>query len=101
MATLRLLVLVLALLVPAVSTALADIDPPDPTWAGGYWDDDDFDFAVDAVFNFVAVVPASPTAAAGPCWVAVGRVDVLEVDGGPLRALTADAPRAPPAAPLA
>jgi hypothetical protein len=94
---LRLLVLVLALLVPPVSLAMANIDPPDPTWAGGYWDDDDFDFAVDAVFNFVAVVPPSPAAAAGPCWIAIGRVDALEVDGGPLHVLSADAPRGPPA----
>ena len=98
---LRLLVLVVALLVPPVSMALADIDPPDPTWAGGYWDDDDFDFAVDAVFNFVAVVPASTIAAEGPCWIAVGRVEGLEVDGGRPHVLSADAPRAPPARPLA
>jgi hypothetical protein len=97
---LRLLIVLLALLMPPVSMALADIDPPDPTWGGGYWDDDDFDFAVDAVFNFVAVVPASPATAAAPCWIAVGHVDALEVDGGPPHVLTADAPRAPPAGPL-
>jgi hypothetical protein len=100
---LRLLVLLTALLVPPVSTTLAHIDPPDPTWASGYWDDDDFDYAVDAVLNFVAVKPDSPTAIDGPGWIAVGRIDALERNKVAPPVLTSDAPRAPPlrALPLA
>jgi hypothetical protein len=93
---LRSLLLVLALLVPPMSTTLAHMDPPDPTWASGYWDDDDFDYAVDAVLSVVAVMTESPTELDGPRLVAVGRVDALDVDASAAPVLTTDDPRAPP-----
>ena len=49
----RILVLsIVALLVGLPPTAFAD--PPDPTWIGGYWDDDDFDNVVNALTSAVA-----------------------------------------------
>ena len=32
-------------------TPAAYADLPDPTWFGGYWDDSDFDTAVDVLTN--------------------------------------------------
>ena len=101
MSSLRLLVILVALLVPATSTTLAHIDPPDPTWAGGYWDDDDFDYAVDAILHYAAVPPASPPTADGLCWIIIARIDVLEVNGVAPPVSTTDSPRGPPARSLA
>jgi hypothetical protein len=92
----RLLVILMTLLVPTVSTTLAHIDPPDPTWAGGYWDDDDFDYAVDAILHHAAVPPTSPTAA-DPSWITVARLEILEVNGVAPPVPSIDSPRGPPA----
>jgi hypothetical protein len=97
---LRRLVILVALLVPAVST-LAHIDPPDPTWVGGYWNDDDFDDAVDATLHHAAVPPASAPAVDGLCWITVARVEVLDVNGVAPSVATTDSPRGPPARHLA
>ncbi len=37
-------------------TPAAYADPPDPTWLGGYWDDDDFDTPVDFISSAAAVL---------------------------------------------
>lgn len=101
MSILRLLAILIALVVPVVSTTLAHIDPPDPTWASGYWDDDDFDYAVDAILHHAAVPPASPAAVDGPCWIIIARIEVLEVNGVAPPVPTTDSPRGPPARSLA
>jgi hypothetical protein len=58
----RVLALLLACLVAGLVVA-AYADPPDPTWIGGYWDDDDFDDAVIFLLGTYAVVepPLSST----------------------------------------
>ncbi len=93
----RILVVLVALLLPAASTTLAYVDPPDPTWLGGYWDDDDFDSAVDAILHSCAVPPASPVGAGAPCWIVVARIARLDVNAAPPPVPTTDAPRGPPA----
>jgi hypothetical protein len=55
---------VLAALI-ALLAPLAFADPPDPTWIGGYWDDDDFDNVVDFIGRADVVVELPPLAA-GP-----------------------------------
>jgi hypothetical protein len=40
-------------------TPIAYADPPDPSWLGGYWDDDDFDNVVAFIASAAAIV-ASP-----------------------------------------
>jgi|SRR5262245_11516101 len=40
-------------------TPLAYADPPDPSWLGGYWDNDDFDNVVAFLASATAIV-ASP-----------------------------------------
>ena len=37
-------------------TPAAYADPPDPTWLGGYWDDDDFDTVVAFIASTFAVI---------------------------------------------
>lgn len=92
----RVLVILVAVVVPAVSTTLAHIDPPDPTWAGGYWDDDDFDYAVDAILHHAAVPPASAPTVDGPYWITIARIEMLEVNGVAPPVPTTDSPRGPP-----
>lgn len=52
----RLLVLALLAIVVVLPFA-AYADPLDPTWAGGYWDDDDFDYVILLVTNLEASLP--------------------------------------------
>ena len=58
-------VLLIVALVGLVPTAY--MDPPDPTWLGGYWDDDDFDDAVTFIVGASAVAVPSLTEF-GPLW---------------------------------
>ena len=88
--------IVLAILLAGL-TPIAYADPPDPTWIGGYWDDDDFDAAVDSILHTCAVEPGSP-ADVGPPRALVARLGTLEVNAIPPPVATTDAPRAPPAA---
>ena len=88
--------LLVALLTPALAT-LAYADPPDPSWISGFWDDDDFDSAVEVVLQSCAVQPESPSGA-DVGWTLVARVVPLPVDAcAPLLA-TPTAPRGPPPA---
>jgi len=89
---------VLALVVVTLLIGLAPLaygDPPDPTWLGGYWDDDDFDNAVVFICGICAIAAAF-SADAGPVWVPAVRVEptdptVRSVLLGPLAG-----PRSPP-----
>jgi len=93
---LRIILVVVALVSPALTT-LAHIDPPDPTWIGGYWDDDDFDSVVDSILEACALEPGAP-ADVGPPRALAARLGTLEVNTIPPPVATTDAPRAPPAA---
>jgi hypothetical protein len=88
--------LALALLCPALTT-LAYIDPPDPPWISGFWDDDDFDSAVDAVLQSCAVEPESPDAA-DVRWTVIARVAPSPLDVTATPRATATSPRGPPLA---
>ena len=91
----RALLLLLAIVSPVLTT-LAYFDPPDPPWIAGFWDDDDFDSAVDAILATCAVEPESSDTIGVPC-TAVARVIPHDVDARPPAVDTADAPRGPPA----
>jgi len=93
---LRIILVVVALVSPALTT-LAHIDPPDPTWIGGYWDDDDFDSVVDSILEACAIEPGAP-ADVGPPRALAARLGTLEVNTIPPPVATTDVPRAPPAA---
>src|SRR5437867_4027736 len=69
--------------------------PPDPTWLGGYWDDDDFDNVVAFIASALAIV-APPIIDGGPLSVSAARVEPAQAvaSSGSLQALAC--PRAPP-----
>lgn len=84
-----------ALLVGLVPAAYAD--PPDPSWIGGFWDDDDFDTVVAFIASTFATVSPS-VLDTEPCLVWIDSADPasLVFTGAPLR--SAARPRAPPIA---
>jgi len=84
------LVALLAGLVPA-----AYADPPDPSWLGGLWDDDDFDTVVAFIASTFATV-SQPAPGTEPClvWIDSAEPASLVIVGTPFR--SAARPRAPP-----
>ena len=85
-----LLVGVIAILAPATYA-----DPPDPTWVGGFWDDDDFDDVVILLEGAAALVQAFAVDTAPP----IGVVDVVECPEPLVIGTAVDeiaSPRAPP-----
>jgi len=84
---------VIALLVGLVPTAYAD--PPDPTWFGGYWDDDDFDNTVVFITSALAVV-VTASAHARPLSVAAADVESPEPIVRRMLLSPATGPRSPP-----
>jgi hypothetical protein len=75
---------------------LAFADPPDPTWIGGYWDDDDFDDAVIAITAASAVEAPPPVDIEFPLWVPIARVEMPREDAYRTPHRPAASPRAPP-----
>jgi hypothetical protein len=90
----RILALLLVLIIAAVAPA-AYADPPDPSWIGGYWDDDDFDNVVVFLLSTYAVVAAAQLheVAAGST-VAILQCPEPQVVTAPVADSTS--PRAPP-----
>jgi hypothetical protein len=88
-------ILLIAVLLGLVPAAYAD--PPDPTWIGGYWDDDDFDDAVILIVSACAV-QAPSLIDCGPLWAIL--VDHVPSPPRFVQTSSRDAPspRAPPAA---
>ena len=86
--------LVLAGLI-ALLAPLAFADPPDPTWIGGYWDDDDFDNVVDFIGRADVVVELPPLAA-GPLPETVIILESPEPRTPPAPVHATASPRAPP-----
>ncbi len=90
-------VFLVALLVGLVPAAYAD--PPDPTWIGGFWDDDDFDTVVAFIASTFATL-TQPQVDAEPCLVWIDSADPANplVVRPPLP--SPSRPRAPPVASL-
>ena len=94
----RALVLLVVVIISFGLVVVASADPPDPTWIGGVWDDDDQDNAVIAILSI-------------PGWVAsadLDRVTLLAVAplvvipvwlGFSTSVVTPVGPRAPPLLP--
>ena len=90
-----LIVILSALLLGLVAAAYAS--PPDETWIGGYWDDDDFDNAVISIVSVCAVeIPPVPDAA--PQWARLASIEFAEPAFIPTSPRPAASPRAPPIA---
>ena len=88
----------LALLLILVTAGLAPAtyaDPPDPSWLGGYWDDDDFDDVVILLNGTVAIAEALTIDAAPPRDI-VALVECADVMTFPTAVDATASPRAPP-----
>jgi hypothetical protein len=89
---------VLVLVVVTLLIGLAPVaygDPPDPTWIGGYWDDDDFDNVVVFISGICAIAVAS-SADAGPVWVPAVRAEPAEPTVRSVLLGALAGPRSPP-----
>jgi hypothetical protein len=90
--------IVLAVVVAALFAAVipaAYTEPPDPTWLAGYWDDDDLDDLVVLVTATPAIDARCPVRAE-PIWMAIERVQPLDMVEHPAPCPAADFARAPP-----
>ena len=86
--------LIVGLLVGLPAVAFAD--PPDPTWMGGYWDDDDFDNVVNALATSFALKAPGRGAVELPTLVYVAQATTSYERGWRAPHLAAASPRAPP-----
>jgi hypothetical protein len=76
-------------------TPAAYADPPDPTWLGGYWDDDDFDTVVVFLASAFAIyVPIGVNAE--PLWIPIDRLEPASATSAPSLLHRTSCPRAPP-----
>ena len=91
----RLLLLLLACLILGL-TPLAFAEPLDPTWVGGYWDDDDFDNVVLFLLSTYAVIALAGWS--GPWWTCAALVEHPHLRPVPSQVVGGTAPRAPPLA---
>jgi hypothetical protein len=76
-------------------TPLAYASPPDPSWIGGVYDDDDFDDAVIFVTSAVSAVESWSPLDVSPSWFYVPRV-IVEPQAPPVPAVSSSTTRAPP-----
>jgi hypothetical protein len=90
----RSIALVLAALLFGLTPA-AYADPPDPSWIGGYWDDDDFDDVVVFISSASAIV-AHVSFDAGPMLLAGERLAPARQSGEPTLVRSSVCSRGPP-----
>jgi len=90
----RILAALLVVLVTALAPATYAM-PTDPTWLGGYWDNDDFDDVVLLLEGAVAVVVAFTVNATPPRDV-VASVDLIDRCEIPVAIDDTATPRTPP-----
>jgi len=90
----RLLMFALAGMLVCVRT-LAYASPPDPSWIGGFWDDDDYDDVVFHITSFSADETA-PARALRPHWTPVWIVPPDDEQLAPSPAISPQHPRGPP-----
>lgn len=86
-------VLLVALVLGLTPAAYAD--PDDPTWIGGYWDDDDFDTVVVFLASTFAI-HVSIEVTAEPLWAPVARLEPAQANLAPALVRRTNCPRAPP-----
>ena len=76
-------------------TPAAYADPPDPTWLGGYWDDDDFDTVVVFLASAFAIhVPIGVNTE--PLWIPIDRLEPASATFASCLLHRTSCPRAPP-----
>ena len=87
------LVVVLLLLTP-----IAHACPTDPTWIGGFYDDNDYDDVVLFITGGLTAVSTAIVDPIGPIAVSLGQVDPGRPHTVPVRPLESLSTRAPPPA---
>ena len=90
-ATVVVLVALMLLLTP-----IAHACPTDPTWIGGFYDDNDYDDVVLFITGGLTAVDARVVDPIGPVTVSLGPVDPGRPHTVPLRPLESVSTRAPP-----
>ena len=75
-------------------TPLAFADPPDQTWLGGYWDNDDFDDVVSLITHTFGLVDVSVPYL--PRCEGVARLELPSLTVTPTADVGVFSPRAPP-----
>jgi hypothetical protein len=88
-------VLVLAVVVFAL-TPLAHACPTDPTWIGGFYDDNDYDDVVLFITGSLTAVTTDVVDPIGPAAISLGQVDPGRPHTVPVRPLASLSTRAPP-----
>ena len=72
--------LIAFLFLPALATAT----PPDPTWLGGFWDDDDYDDVVILIGATPSPPPAAFVQCPDPQWITVLLIAGTEESPSPI-----------------
>jgi len=91
----RALVALLLALMLAGLTPLARLNPPDPTWFAGFWDNGDFDDVVLLICGIAANLPTPPARPRATREV-VATVHLSEPTKPALAAIASASSRAPP-----
>jgi hypothetical protein len=91
----RVAVVVLVALLLAL-TPIAHACPTDPTWVGGFYDDNDYDDVVLFITGGLTAVDARVVDPVGPITVSLGQVDPGRPHTVPVRPLESLSTRAPP-----
>jgi hypothetical protein len=77
-------------------TPIAHACPTDPTWIGGFYDDNDYDDVVLFITGGLTAVDARVVDPVGPITVSLGQVDPSRPHTVPVRPLESLSTRAPP-----
>jgi hypothetical protein len=94
----RLLLLVLVVALVGTLPAVAHASPPDQSWLGGLWDDDDYDDVILLITDFTGAPTPAPLILPRQTIYLAEIVLALEVDVDPVERSPDFFRRAPPAA---
>jgi hypothetical protein len=89
---------VLLAVVVLLLTPLAHACPTDPTWIGGFYDDNDYDDVVLFITGSLTAVSTTLVDPIGPIAVSLGQVDPGRPHTVPVRSFASRSTRAPPPA---
>jgi len=89
---------VVLVLVMLSLTPIAHACPTDPTWIGGFYDDNDYDDVVLFITGGLTAVSATVVDAIGPTAISLGQVDPSRPHTVVVRSLESLSTRAPPPA---
>jgi hypothetical protein len=92
----RIVAAVVMAVVMFVLTPIAHACPTDPTWIGGFYDDNDYDDVVLFITGSLTAVSPSLVDPIGPIAISLGQVDPGRPHTVPVRPIESLSTRAPP-----